>query len=106
LSLPADNGYESRIFYQPHEKVGEIAFGGDWYAGTHAEDGSLWVIVADVTGHGYHAYLLASSPPRRRRSEEHTSELQSRENRARRARDSFPTRRSSDLAVVARGQRL
>jgi hypothetical protein len=63
LSLPEDNGYESQIFYQPHEKVGEFAFGGDWYAGMHAEDGSLWVIVADVTGHGYHAYLLASTLP-------------------------------------------
>lgn len=63
LSLPADNGYESQILYQPHDRVGEFAFGGDWYAGMHAEDGSLWVIVADVTGHGYHAYLLASTLP-------------------------------------------
>src|SRR5262249_32743556 len=38
-------------------------FGGDWYAGRRNDDGSLWVLLADVTGHGYYAYLVASSLP-------------------------------------------
>ena len=38
-------------------------FGGDWYAGRLVDDGTLWVFLADVTGHGYYAYLLATSLP-------------------------------------------
>src|SRR5262249_25399784 len=36
---------------------------GDWYAGRRGPDGTLWVIVADITGHGYYAYLLACGLP-------------------------------------------
>lgn len=61
--LPECPAYDSQTFFRPHQRVGEFWFGGDWFAGRHADDGSLWVIVADITGHGYHAYLLASGLP-------------------------------------------
>jgi hypothetical protein len=61
--LPESPGYLSRTFFRPSDQVGKYWFGGDWFAGLHAEDGALWVIVADITGHGYYAYLLASSLP-------------------------------------------
>jgi hypothetical protein len=61
--LPECPAYDSQTFYRPHQRVGEFWFGGDWFGGLHAEDGALWVIVADITGHGYHAYLLASGLP-------------------------------------------
>jgi hypothetical protein len=38
----------------PHDQVG-----GDWSRIDVAGDGALWVIVADVTGHGYPAYIVA-----------------------------------------------
>jgi hypothetical protein len=63
LPLPECPAYECETFFRPHESVGEVGFGGDWFGGRHADDGSLWVIVADITGHGYHAYLLASGLP-------------------------------------------
>jgi hypothetical protein len=63
LPLPESPAYESRSYFQPYERIGEAWFGGDWYGGVRAPDGSLWVLVADVTGHGYHAYLLASALP-------------------------------------------
>jgi hypothetical protein len=63
LPLPESTAYETRGYFQPYERVGEAWFGGDWYGGVRAPDGSLWVLVADVTGHGYHAYLLASALP-------------------------------------------
>jgi hypothetical protein len=63
LSLPASGRYHNETFFLPHEQIGTHRFGGDWYGGRHSDDGSLWVIVADVTGHGYHAYLLASCLP-------------------------------------------
>ena len=52
-----------RPFLLPYERVGGFWYGGDWYGGRTAVDGALWVIVADITGHGYHAYLLASVLP-------------------------------------------
>lgn len=61
--LPEAPGYHSQTFYLPHDRVAGHWFGGDWFAGLHHEDGSLWVLVADVTGHGYYAYLLASALP-------------------------------------------
>lgn len=62
-ALPECPVYESATFFLPFEQLGANRFGGDWYAGRHTPDGSLWVIVADVTGHGYYAYLLAASLP-------------------------------------------
>jgi hypothetical protein len=59
--LPDHPVYESRTFFRPYETVGSFRFGGDWFGGLRAEDGSLWVIVADITGHDYYAYLLAGS---------------------------------------------
>jgi hypothetical protein len=61
--LPASPLYHSETLFLPHQQVGRYWFGGDWFAGVEAADGSLWVIVADVTGHGYNAYLLASALP-------------------------------------------
>jgi hypothetical protein len=61
--LPASAAYHSETLFLPHERVGKYWFGGDWFAGLEAADGSLWVIVADITGHGYYAYLLASALP-------------------------------------------
>jgi hypothetical protein len=61
--LPEHDAYHSRAFFQPYEQVGGVAFGGDWYGGRQAPDGSLYVLLADTTGHGYHAYLLASALP-------------------------------------------
>ncbi len=61
--LPESPLYHSETVSLPYERVGNHWYGGDWFAGRHAPDGSLWVIVADITGHGYYAYLLASSLP-------------------------------------------
>jgi serine phosphatase RsbU (regulator of sigma subunit) len=61
--LPRWPGYDSEALFQPHEQVGDYWFGGDWFGGLESDDGSLWVLVADITGHGYYAYLLASTLP-------------------------------------------
>jgi serine phosphatase RsbU (regulator of sigma subunit) len=63
LALPESSSYHSETLYLPHEQVGRYWFGGDWFAGAEAADGSLWVLLADVTGHGYFAYLLACGLP-------------------------------------------
>ena len=61
--LPEVTGYQTRTLFMPHHQVGGQGFGGDWFGGACADDGTLWVLVADVTGHGYAAYLLASALP-------------------------------------------
>jgi serine phosphatase RsbU (regulator of sigma subunit) len=61
--LPECPVYQTRTLFLPCERLGKHGFGGDWFAGRHTADGALWVIVADVTGHGYSAYLLASALP-------------------------------------------
>jgi serine phosphatase RsbU (regulator of sigma subunit) len=60
--LPDAPNYQSDAFFRPYTRFGDNFFGGDWYAGRTYE-GSLWVFVADVTGHGYFAYLLATALP-------------------------------------------
>ena len=60
--LPESKSYVCRTIYLPYEKVGGLWFGGDWYGGVEAH-GTLWVIVADITGHGYCASLLANTLP-------------------------------------------
>jgi len=62
-ALPESPGYQSQTFFRPYSKIGGQFFGGDWYVGRRLPDGSLWVLLADVTGHGYFAYLLASALP-------------------------------------------
>jgi serine phosphatase RsbU (regulator of sigma subunit) len=62
-ALPRSLSYDSEAFFQPHERVGDYWFGGDWFGGVEAADGSLWVLIADVTGHGYFAYLMACTLP-------------------------------------------
>jgi hypothetical protein len=61
--LPQAEGYDCQTFFLPSEKIGAYWFGGDWYGGRRGADGSLWLIVCDVTGHGYAAYLLANALP-------------------------------------------
>jgi hypothetical protein len=61
--LPDTPVYASRAISLPYERIGPFWYGGDWFAGRETGDGSLWVIVADITGHGYYAYLLASALP-------------------------------------------
>jgi hypothetical protein len=61
--LPGNEQYRCDTFSRPYSQIGSRFFGGDWYAGHHAADGSLWVFLADVTGHGYFAYLLATALP-------------------------------------------
>jgi hypothetical protein len=61
--LPELSSYQGETLFLPSEQVGRYWFGGDWYAGEKAPDGSLWVLVADITGHGYYAYLLACGLP-------------------------------------------
>jgi serine phosphatase RsbU (regulator of sigma subunit) len=63
LPLPDCPVYHSETFFRPHGRVGDRPVGGDWYAGRRLEDGTLWVFLADVTGHGYYAYLLATALP-------------------------------------------
>ena len=61
--LPDCPLYQNETLFIPYERVGGFWYGGDWYGGRTAADGALWVIVADITGHGYYAYLLASVLP-------------------------------------------
>lgn len=60
--LPNAPDYHSDTFFRPYTRLGNQFFGGDWYAG-RSINGSLLVFVADVTGHGYFAYLLATALP-------------------------------------------
>ncbi len=61
--LPDHDIYQAETVFLPYEKIGSFWFGGDWYGGHRTPDGALWVIVADITGHGYYAYLLANALP-------------------------------------------
>jgi hypothetical protein len=63
LSLPDCDTWSSRILFLPHQRDGDLAFGGDWFGGGRASDGSFWVLLADTTGHGYSAHLLACALP-------------------------------------------
>jgi len=63
LPLPDSPGYHTQAVFLPYQQLGNAWFGGDWYGGARAGDGSLWLLLADITGHGYHAYLLASALP-------------------------------------------
>jgi serine phosphatase RsbU (regulator of sigma subunit) len=61
--LPESPQYLSAAVSLPYERVGNSWYGGDWFAGRQTPDGALWVIVADITGHGYCASLLAGGLP-------------------------------------------
>jgi hypothetical protein len=63
LPFPETPFYRYATFSRPYSQIGTQFFGGDWYVGRHNADGSLWVFLADVTGHGYFAYLLATALP-------------------------------------------
>jgi hypothetical protein len=62
-TVPQTAQYHSEALFLPHQRVGDFWFGGDWLGALEAADGSLWVLLADVTGHGYCAYLTASALP-------------------------------------------
>lgn len=61
--LPDCPVYHSETFFRPHGRVGGRHVGGDWFTGRRLDDGTFWVFLADVTGHGYYAYLLATALP-------------------------------------------
>ena len=61
--LPASPMVEYETFFRPYTRLGSQFFGGDWYAGRSDDDGTVWIFLADVTGHGFYAYLLASALP-------------------------------------------
>jgi serine phosphatase RsbU (regulator of sigma subunit) len=61
--LPESSFYQSQTVFLPYERIGNTWFGGDWFGGQQASDGSLWILLTDITGHGYFAYLLASTMP-------------------------------------------
>lgn len=61
--LPPSRAYDCQTVFMPSEKIGSFWFGGDWYGGHETDDGTLWLIVADITGHGYYAYILAQALP-------------------------------------------
>ncbi|HEX8803818.1 MAG TPA: PP2C family protein-serine/threonine phosphatase, partial [Acidimicrobiales bacterium] len=50
---PAVAGLDVAVHYQPAS--GEVGMGGDWYDAIVLEDGSLVVVLGDVTGHGVDA---------------------------------------------------
>jgi Stage II sporulation protein E (SpoIIE) len=57
-SAPEFEAYMVRSYTQPMERVG-----GDWWDHDVDPGRVLWVIIGDVTGHGYPAYLLAAGLP-------------------------------------------
>jgi hypothetical protein len=61
--LPEAVGYEGRALNRPAEHVGGFWFRGDWYGGAAGDDGSLWLFLADVSGPGYPASLVAGHLP-------------------------------------------
>jgi len=61
--LPETSFYQAQTVFLPYERIGNTWFGGDWFGGQQASDGSLWILLTDITGHGYFAYLLASTMP-------------------------------------------
>jgi hypothetical protein len=63
LPLPDCPCYENDLLQLPSEQIGSFWYGGDWIGGQVTPDGSLWVVVADVTGHGLYAHLLAAGLP-------------------------------------------
>ena len=63
-ALPKSPAYDTQSVFLPFERVGAYWLGGDHVGGELDSDGSLWVLVTDVTGHGYPAYLVAENVPR------------------------------------------
>jgi serine phosphatase RsbU (regulator of sigma subunit) len=61
--LPETPAYATEAISLPYDRIGPYWFGGDWFTGRESDDGALWVLIADITGHGYYAYLLASGLP-------------------------------------------
>jgi hypothetical protein len=58
LPLPYSPIFHIEAYFLPRDHVG-----GDWYAAESAGGGTLWVMVADVTGKGPAAHLLAEGLP-------------------------------------------
>jgi hypothetical protein len=53
--LPDAPPYQACTLFRPCRHVG-----GDWFGGSLGRDGSFWVLVADVAGKDYPAYLVAA----------------------------------------------
>ncbi len=56
--LPESRTYRLRSLSRPFDEVG-----GDWCLAEAGPEDALWIIVADVTGHGYVAHILAAGLP-------------------------------------------
>lgn len=54
--LPVVDGLETAVRYDP--ATTSVGIGGDWFDGAALADGSLVVVVGDVTGHGVQAVAL------------------------------------------------
>jgi hypothetical protein len=62
--VPPSEAYHVRLFFRPHGAVG-----GDWFDVEAGDAGDVWVLVADVSGKGLPANLLASGLPHLWRTE-------------------------------------
>ena len=62
--VPPSEAYQVRLFFRPHGVVG-----GDWFDIEAGDAGEVWVLVADVSGKGLPANLLASGLPHLWRTE-------------------------------------
>jgi serine phosphatase RsbU (regulator of sigma subunit) len=62
--VPPSEAYHVRLFFRPHGAVG-----GDWFDVEAGAGGDVWVLVADVSGKGRPANLLASGLPHLWRTE-------------------------------------
>src|SRR5262249_32765766 len=56
-------GINSSIFIVRTHALPLERVGGDWVGLKLEDDGSLWIIMADVTGHGSAAHIIASGLP-------------------------------------------
>jgi hypothetical protein len=62
-TLPWMAGYQLELFSVPYEALGPAHASGDWVGCRVADDGTLWLLIADVAQHGYVAWLLAGALP-------------------------------------------
>jgi|GEM_PF-2831190 len=57
-AMPQHPRFEIETLIKPLDEVS-----GDWCAGDVTQDGALWLLIADVTGHGWPAHVLTSGLP-------------------------------------------
>lgn len=61
--LPWVAGYQLDLLSVPYEALGPAHASGDWVGCKVADDGTIWLLIADVAQHGYCAWLLAGALP-------------------------------------------